>query len=171
MDYTVGSPKWAKPKKGEKMKAEGTIEKKKVEETQWGNRLCYMIGKRWYSVFETNLKDTHTKDLLHGLKEGDEVEFEITESPNKKKPGEVFYNIVGATRVERLNKDLDVPAKVQPSGRGESDTRVRSMALSYAKDLIVAGGIGEGSGHGFDEGQDKAIDLAKRFEKYIQTGE
>ena len=126
--------------KEETMKADGIIQKKKVDATQWGNRISLFIGNRWYSAFDTAFKDSHTKDLVHGLKEGDEVELDIVEKPNKNKPGEVFYNIVGAMRVDRVDKD---GGKLPPVDKaaGQADERNRSVALSYAKDLVVAGTI------------------------------
>jgi hypothetical protein len=170
--------------KEDKMTASGVIEKKKVEDTQWGNRLSFCIGHRWYSVFENNLKDQHTKDLLHGLKEGDEVDLDVVEKPNKNKPGESFYNIVGAVKVDRLG--ADVPAREpSPAGsreasnrmdtdhRGESDTRIRSMALSYAKDWCISVNAQkdrEPVRDGYFAHGDVII-IAKAFEQYIQTGE
>ena len=120
------------------MKAEGIIQRKKVDSTQWGNRVSFMLGNKWYSCFDKNIGDTHTREMLHGLVEGDEVEFEVVEKPNKNRPGEVFYNIVGAVRVERIDKETG--AKNPPKDTG-GDERTRSMALAYAKDLCVAGKI------------------------------
>jgi len=132
------------------MKADGVIQKKKVDATQWGNRLSFMIGNRWYSCFDKSIGDTHVKDLLHGLAEGDEVELDVVEKPNKNKPGEVFYNIVGAVRVDRVDREgnkMAPPASKQVAARdyeAESDKKDRGVALRYSVDMFIAGKIDMG---------------------------
>lgn len=132
------------------MKADGVIQKKKVDATQWGNRVSLFIGNRWYSAFDSNLKDTHTKDLLHGLAEGDEVELEVVEKPNKNKPGEVFYNIVGAVKGDRIDREgnkvppPDSKKVVARDYEAESDKKDRGVALRYSVDMFIAGKLDMG---------------------------
>jgi len=115
----------------------GVIQQKDVKATAWGNKVAFMIGNRWYSCLDKNIGDTHVKDLLMGLGQGDEVELDIVDNVSKK-DGKTYANIVGATRVERIDKETG--AKNPPKDTG-GDERTRSMALAYAKDLCVAGKI------------------------------
>ncbi len=101
----------------------GVIQKKLIKAFPYGNRISFMIGHNWYSVFDNKLGTQEARDVVESLKEGDEVELEFTEK--KSQDGQAtFLTIVGITRVDRLDKvppaspaattQGDVPATVRP---------------------------------------------------------
>jgi len=164
------------------------IIRKKVDYGKgWGGTdkysfLVYHNGQeKWVSAFADEKKvDPETIQLFKDLAEGDRAEFTIVENQGKGKDGKpaTYLNIVGVVRETDVRDDVNVPAvqsvgKDKPKPAGESDTRVRSMALSYAKDWAVAmagGFMAEAAEHNTTP-PDMMIELAKRFEQYILTGE
>ena len=164
----------------------GRISKKRVDNYAWGEKVTFLVNGKWISalVSKSNPPSEEMMGLLKNLQEGDEAQFEITESPNKTDPSKPPYlnitDIVKVTRVggdtgEEMDYHVNAPAQekkapAQPDGRGETqgDTRVRSMALAYAKDLEIAV---VGRTPEYNYGPQYIIDLAKRFEQYILTGE
>ena len=85
----------------------GVIKRKSVKGFDFGNQYGFMVGTDWYSIFDNKIKDAHTRELVEGLKEGDEVEFEFVDTPNKNKPGAVYHNITGVVRVDRVGPAPD----------------------------------------------------------------
>jgi hypothetical protein len=82
------------------------------------------------------------KAVIMALVDGMFAEFEVVSNVSAK-DGKTYLNILTATPITQLRDD--VPA-VQPIGQSKAevpagDTRVRSMALAYVKDLIVAGKV------------------------------
>ena len=138
----------------------GVIKRKSVKGFDFGNQYGFMVGTDWYSIFDTKIKDANTRELVEGLKEGDEVEFEFVDTPNKNKPGAVYHNITGVVKVDRIGPAPD-PDKPM-SNRVDSDTKIRSMALAYAKDKHIQAG---------DMDNEAIVETAKRFTDYIMTGE
>lgn len=141
------------------MLVSGKITKKSVKSGEYGDKVSFLVGGNWLSAFAADKKlDQDTKDMLRSLTEGDEAEFNIVEAANKINPAKPYLNITGVIKVTRL----DVPEVAPPSNRvdkpGESvDTRIRSMCVAYAKDLVVAGKIG----------LDEWVGYANAFEGYI----
>ena len=155
------------------MVVSGKIKSKTVKSGTYGDLIVFQVGGQTLSVFGTDKKvSEEAKQVIRDLQEGDSVEFEVAQRQGK--DGKMYNNIVGATRVTQLNEHEEVPA-VQPVGRGETkesgDTRVRSMALAYAKDVAIAS-IGLEAGTEVEPlSWDNIIARAKRFEHYILTGE
>ena len=121
----------------------GVIKRKSVNATAWGNKVAFMVGNRWYSCLDKNIGDIHVKDLLMSLKEGDEVELDIVDNVSKK-DGKTYANIVGAVRVDRIDKDGGKLPPVDKAGRdysAESDKKDRGVALRFAVDMYIAGKI------------------------------
>lgn len=145
---------------------EGKIKRKSVKATQYGDRVSFMVGETWISAFSNDKKlNDVARELLKDLKEGDEAIFTIVE--NEGKSGEKYLNITDILRIDRESGPPDYEEEeVRPGGqRKESgDTRVRSMALAYVKDLWVAKDMAAGNVEDY-------INLAKRFEQYILTGD
>jgi hypothetical protein len=156
----------------------GKIKQKKVNNYAWGDKVAFLVNGQWISALVSKSNpETDTTRLLRELQEGEEAEFSIVETS---KDGKTYKNI---TDVIRITRDVAPPNEepVQPSGKPgdiQGDTRVRSMALAYAKDFTIAmlgkdlptetlvvEAIIQGKSSGF------MIDFAKRFEQYILTGE
>ena len=161
-----------------------------MKEFTWGNRYSFQVGASgqgapWYSIFDSSIKSEEDKDLIKSLKRGDSVEFDYIE---QEKDGRVYYNIVGATRVDQVGGDVadtaDTPSPQEPNtsntsagntrrawGRGgqkssqtdreSPDQRGRSMALAYVKDLIIASKIG----------LEEWDEWAKKFASFVNKGE
>ena len=166
------------------MSMTGKISKKKVDNYAWGEKITFLVNGKWISalVNKNNPPSPEMAELLRNLQEGDEAQFEIVEAPNKTDPSKPPYlNIAGIERVHRIGGDTGEPQNYSvgspPSApRAESnrvdapketgDTRVRSMALAYAKDWGIA--------HKTDSqmmDREEIVRIAKRFEQYILTGE
>jgi len=161
------------------MLVSGRITRKSVKSGPYGDKVSFLVGGNWLSAFASDKKlDQDAKDLLRSLVEGEEAEFTIVEAPNKNDPSKPYLNIVGIIKVNRLDtgEAPDYPAPpAQPTGqtgqpkdnqRESGDTRVRSMALAYAKDWGIA--------HKTDSqmmDREEIVRIAKRFEQYILTGE
>jgi hypothetical protein len=153
----------------------GKIIRKWVKPGTRGNTIGFVVldkgQEKMVSVFESKLSP-ETKPVIMALVEGMFAEFDVI--PNvSKTDGKTYLNIVGATPVTQLRDDAPAESPAQPSNRLESretqgDTKVRSMALAYAKDLGVAW-ITQQPGNDIDI--ETAITRAQRFEKYILTGE
>jgi hypothetical protein len=149
----------------------GKIIKKWVKPGVRGNTIGFIVldhgQEKMVSVFESKLTP-EMKAVIMALVEGMFAEFEVIANVSKT-DGKTYLNIVTATPVTQLRDDAEQPAA--PSGpsnrldagkKAESpDTRVRSMALAYAKDLVVAGKV--------DLAELKST--AEWFEAYILTGE
>ena len=165
------------------MSMTGKISKKRVDNYAWGEKITFVVNGKWISalVNKNNPPSPEMAELLRNLQEGDEAQFEIVEAPNKTDPSKPPYlNIAGIERVHRIGGDTGEPQNYSvgspPSApRAESnrvdapketrDTRVRSMALAYAKDWGIA--------HKTDSqmmDREEIVRIAKRFEQYILTG-
>jgi hypothetical protein len=162
----------------------GKIKQKKVNNYAWGDKVAFLVNGQWISALVSKSNpETDTTRLLRELQEGEEAEFSIVETS---KDGKTYKNITDVIRIDRrgappTEEEYKVGAPVQPSGKPgdiQGDTRVRSMALAYAKDFTIAmlgkdlptetlvvEAIIQGKSSGF------MIDFAKRFEQYILTGE
>ena len=160
------------------MLVSGRITRKSVKSGTYGDKVSFLVGGNWLSAFASDKKlDQDAKDLLRSLVEGEEAEFTIVEAPNKNDPSKPYLNIVGIIKVNRLDtgEAPDYPAPpVQPTGqagqpkdnqRESGDTRVRSMALAYAKDMAISI-----NSVGLSLDDEMIISRAKRFEQYILTG-
>ena len=160
----------------------GTIQEASAKPFDWGTRYAFKIGGNEYSVFSNKILDPDNLAFIQGLKVEDEVSFDWDFEENKKNPNRPFRTIVGATPVQSVDKEkpaappasnrVDARADPKPDYKGESDTRIRSMALSYAKDWIIAtNSVAIQAGiTNFLETKD-ILTAAKQFEKYIQTGD
>lgn len=164
------------------MSMTGKISKKKVDNYAWGDKVAFLVNGKWVSalVNKKTPPPPEIAEMLRDLKEGDEVKLEISEAPNKTDPTKPPYlNIVGIERITRVGADLDEPPDTpaaQPTGHkaGETDTKIRSMALAYAKDLDIAYRRETEEYSQSDEmanAAERIKNIAKQFEKFILTGE
>ena len=115
---------------------QGTIKKANAKEFQWGKKYSFLINSDWYGVFENKIQDPENRELIAGLKEGDEVCFDWEDVKG-------YKTIVGARKLGESSPST--PPSTSQSTRYEKeplDTRLRSMALAYVKDLIVADKVG-----------------------------
>jgi len=162
------------------MSMTGKISKKKVDNYAWGEKITFLVNGKWISalVNKNNPPSPEMAELLRNLQEGDEAQFEIVEAPNKTDPSKPPYlNIAGIERVHRIGGDTGEPQNYSvgsppsaPSNRVDTpkesgDTRVRSMALAYAKDMAIST-----NSVGLSLDDEMVISRAKRFEQYILTG-
>jgi hypothetical protein len=151
----------------------GKILRKSAKSYAWGDNVSFMVNGNWYSALVKKGEQNETTTLLRELAEGDEVELSIVEAENKKDPAKPYLNIVGVVKVSRLDYGEKVQAPdnmtrpVQPAGH-EGDTKIRSMALAYAKDWGIA--LLDVPGRGEGVTTDDFIVWAKRLEQYILTG-
>lgn len=139
----------------------GKIKSKKVKNGTYGDLIVFQVGASTMSVFANDKKLTQeAKDLIRELQEGDEAEFTTYETTGK--DGKFYTNISGVVKVSRLDYGGDSPeppASVQVN-KPEGDTKVRSMCVAYAKDLVVADKV--------EILQLKAV--AEELYQYIMTG-
>ena len=156
----------------------GKIIRKTVKPGQWGNSIMFVVqtsaGEKMVSCFDNKLTE-EAKSILQALVEGMYADFEVVENVNQKAGpnfGKTYLNIVSAVPVTQVRDDMVAPptpkgyigkaesvqvdSQVTPAG----DNKVRSVSLSYVKDLIVAGKV--------DLMAWKAT--AEEFEQYILTG-
>ena len=144
------------------------------------NRVSFMVGDKWISAFTVGPGvSEELREGLRNLMEGDSAEFTLLD--REAKDGKVYSNIIGVTKVMDINQDVPAsgPLTLYPDGTtakpvvhpdrqaGEGPTRVRSMALAYAKDLYIS----EERDLSDENPEDVIVGKAKRFEQYILTGD
>ena len=156
----------------------GRIKRKSLKD----NRVSFMVGDKWISAFTVGPGvSEELREGLRNLMEGDNAEFTLLD--REAKDGKVYSNIIGVTKVMDINQDVPAPpanvpgpASVHPvgpsapAGQGEGPTRVRSMALAYAKDWAIGQNANRQEGEESYSTND-IIEMAKRFEAYILTGD
>lgn len=127
----------------------GVITKRNEKPGEHGVRVVFTVGPAADRCFVSYFKndrylDDETLDVLNGIKEGQEVEFHCAVNMVA---GREYLNAKGVTLVERVDRDTVPPqeAKTEPSpasnrlDAGEpKESKNRSYALSYSKDLSVA---------------------------------
>ena len=147
------------------MNIEGKIIGVSKKDTQKGPRYSYKIGDSWFSLLAHDGVKTEIKEMAQGLKAGDRLNVDYVISD----PGG-FKNITGMLKVVDIKDDMppeheeDNPVQQKSSSRMDFDSfKVRSMAMSYAKDVLVAR-ISKGEP---DLTAEEAVVVAKVFEKYM----
>lgn len=151
----------------------GKIKSKKVKNGTYGDLIVFQVGASTMSVFANDKKLTQeAKDLIRELQEGDEAEFTTYDSTGK--DGKTYTNISGVIKVSRLDygdvsNSTETPVHTpKPEAKPEGDTKIRSMALAYAKDLALVYKIDDADGC---PQLSELIEWAKRFEQYIVSGD
>ncbi len=124
----------------------------KVEDRDTYVLITDQNGNR-YSGFKTDKEGKSTG--LAELHLGDEIEADVT---SKEKAGKTYLNI-GAFHVTARNEGATGTPR-EPDKCESPDTRRRSIALSYAKDLFV----------GKSATASQVIALAIEFDKWLETG-
>ncbi len=113
-------------------KVAGIIEEKTSSDSNGSTLYKFKVGGKFYSVY-ANALSPDSLEAINALKAGDEIEGEYVQRTSK--AGRTYSNLTSIVKVDRL----DQPAS-QPAGQA-GDIKNRSVALSYAKDLVAAGKV------------------------------
>lgn len=114
-------------------KFSGIIEEKSVSTTNGATLYKFRVGGQTYSVYSNRLAPD-AQEIVNALQRGDEVEGEYVQATSK--TGRTYFNLTSIVKVERVGQPAGKPYQAQ-----DSQSKLRSVALSYAKDGWCAGKI------------------------------
>lgn len=112
-------------------KVSGIIQEKTSTDSNGSTLFKFRVGGAFYSVY-ANALAPDSLEIVNALKAGDEIEGEYVQRTSR--AGKTYSNLTSIVKVMRADQPAGQPAS-QPASKD------RSVALSYAKDLVAAGKV------------------------------